>query len=75
MDSKEAIKELKSYAESSWGALNEVFEKAIESIEKQIPIGIDIFDYGKAHCPVCKTDIHGIGKIAFCFKCGQKLEW
>lgn len=47
----------------------------IKSLEKQIPMKIKIYDYGKAHCPVCDRDIHGIGKIKFCFACGQKLEW
>lgn len=52
------------------------FNKDIKQlIEKQMPKKIDIFDYGKAHCPNCKTDIHGIGKIKYCFNCGQKLEW
>lgn len=47
----------------------------IEILEKQMSKKIDIFDFGKAHCPICKTDIHGIGKIKFCIKCGQNLEW
>ena len=48
---------------------------AIEALEKQVPKEIKIYDYGKAHCPVCKTDIHGIGKIKYCFHCGQKMDW
>ena len=47
----------------------------VEALEKQVPKEIEIYDYGKAHCPVCKTDIHGIGKIKYCFHCGQKMDW
>lgn len=40
MTNKEAISELKSYAENSWGGLSEAFEKAIKSLERQrwIPV-------------------------------------
>jgi len=51
------------------------FECSIEALEKQIPKKIKILDYGKAHCPRCKTDIHGKGKIDYCYCCGQKLDW
>ncbi len=45
------------------------------ALEKQIQKQIYVCNYGKAHCPVCNTDIHGVGKINFCFSCGQKLDW
>lgn len=32
-------------------------------------------DRGKAHCPNCRQDIHGIGRIRHCFYCGQFIDW
>lgn len=49
--------------------------EGIVALEKRVPKKIEIYDYGKAHCSVCKTDIHGVGKIKYCFHCGQKLNW
>jgi len=53
----------------------EYTDEVRKMLENQISQKIDIFDYGKGHCPSCKTDIHGIGRIKYCFNCGQKLEW
>lgn len=36
MTNEDAIKDLKSYAEASWGDLNDTFILAIKSLEKQI---------------------------------------
>ena len=35
MTNKEAIKELQSYADNSWGGLNEAFEMAIAALREQ----------------------------------------
>ena len=32
-------------------------------------------DRGKAHCPNCRQEIHGIGRIRHCFYCGQAIDW
>lgn len=32
-------------------------------------------DRGKAFCPNCGMDIHGVGMIGACFRCGQRLKW
>lgn len=48
---------------------------SIAALERRVSKKIEIYDYGKAHCPVCKVDIHGIGKIKYCFLCGQKMNW
>jgi hypothetical protein len=32
-------------------------------------------DNGKAHCPRCIHDVHGLGRIQFCYNCGQGLIW
>jgi hypothetical protein len=63
------------YTYGEVGLSTETINEVLDIIEKQESKKIDIYDYGKAHCPICKTDIHGIGKIKFCFICGQKLEW
>lgn len=87
MTAKEAIEEMKSYAEHSWGALNESFEAAVMALEKQIPKkvvceGDDESDW--VHCPCC-DEILGINESVYyafcdnnyepihCHKCGQCL--
>ena len=37
MNTIEVINELQSYADNSWGGLNEAFEAAISALEKQVP--------------------------------------
>jgi hypothetical protein len=32
-------------------------------------------DHGKAHCPRCINDVHGLGRLQFCPNCGQGLIW
>ena len=76
MTIEEVIKQLKDLRKATLIEKNyKTFNVAIEVLEKEIPKKIYIYDYGKAHCPVCNTDVHGIGKIDFCFSCGQKLDW
>lgn len=72
MTYEEAIKELKSYAEHSWGGLAESFECAIEAMEKQIPkkpisLGLD------PACSECETYI--FPKDRYCPRCGQVISW
>lgn len=42
---------------------------------KEIKKPIIIKNYGKAYCSICNADIHGIGKINYCPKCGHALNW
>ena len=89
MKNQEAIKEIKSYADNSWGGLNETFEVAIKALEKQIPKQIqeqteddrEFIDYV---CPNCKTTLQQkmkgakrttIYKYKHCIFCGQSLDW
>lgn len=89
MTVKEAIEEMKSYAENSWGGLSEAFEKAIWALEKQNEIGIvsegnDESDW--VCCPCCNETL-GTNEDAwnsfyannweaiYCHKCGQALIW
>lgn len=89
MNTLQAIDDLKSYAEHSWGGLSESFEAAIYALEKQIPKkvisdGNDESDW--VYCPCCK-EILGINeavydafyendwKPVYCHKCGQSLTW
>ena len=37
MNAIEAINELQSYADNSWGGLNEAFEAAVSALKKQVP--------------------------------------
>lgn len=89
MTEKEAIEEIKSYAEHSWGTLNEAFEAAVSALEKHIPKkvvceGDDESDW--VYCPCC-DEILGINESVYdafcdnnyepiyCHKCGQSLTW
>ena len=79
MDNENAIKELKSYAENSWGGLNEAFETAIDALEKQIPKIPQNFDsVPRNRCPNCHDAVrvysHGM-KLNCCPWCGQRLKW
>lgn len=53
--------------------LNNILNNKKEDVNEKLPIVIK--DYGKAYCPKCDSDIHGIGKISFCPNCGLGLEW
>ena len=78
-----AINELQSYAENSWGGLSDVFDLAIKALNKQIPKKPIIEKWSPARCPSCDESLSesaGDGyynhfyHLEFC-KCGQKLEW
>lgn len=89
MKALDAIKELKSYAEHSWGGLNEAFETAISALEKQIPKKPNLknaTDYegniidGVFICSECGRticyEIEGNFKENYpCCNCGQVLDW
>ena len=66
MKAQEAIKEIKSYADNSWGGLNEAFEMAINALEKRThkkPTVTthkyrqenteELGEYKLTHCPYC----------------------
>ena len=80
MTEKEAIEELKSYAENSWGGLNEAFEKAIEALEKQAPKKLKIVDeyykngrFEKEYeCCECGNPYV---ENSYCSYCGQAIDW
>lgn len=84
MNALEAIEEMKSYAENSWGGLSETFEVAIVALEKQIPKTVVEFEKYEFKCPCCNV-ILGIEKediIIYdtippkhCENCGQMLDW
>lgn len=48
--------------------------KKYEPYEEK-PIMVNIKNYGKAYCPLCEADIHGIGKVNYCPNCGQPVKW
>ena len=80
MKIQEAIKEIKSYADNSWGGLNEAFEMAINALERQIPqkpIEDGYYD-DPAVCPNCGCDVvnfvDNYCSVQFCHFCGQKLD-
>lgn len=70
MKIQEAIKEIKSYADNSWGGLNEAFEMAINALEKQIPKR-PINTRQEIVCPTCRTLV---GSSPYCRYCGQMLD-
>ena len=43
------------------------------SKETRLPVVIKRF--GKAYCPTCNADIHGMGQIDNCIQCGQAVKW
>ena len=85
MNEQEAIKDLKSYADSSWGGLNDTFNIAIEALEKQIakkPVDIskNPKEWHIMSCPVCERSFWNSGQFMrympkWCEKCGQKIDW
>jgi len=83
MTYNEAIKELKSYAEHSWGGLSEAFEIAIKAMEKQMPKNPIIESWCPALCPTCGEELSesvGDGFYKHYYSknicdCGQKLKW
>ena len=82
---QEAINDLKSYAENSWGSLNKTFELAISALEKQIlkkPIKDTNYSHGRytvAKCPTCDglLGLYSFAEKSFkcCCECGQALDW
>lgn len=76
----ETIKELKEYAENSWGDLNESFELSIKALEKQIakkPIYPTISRDMATYCPTCNKFVcfRDTSRFKYCQTCGQKLDW
>lgn len=70
MKAQEAIKEIKSYVDNSWGGLNEAFKMAIKAMEKQIPKK-PVNTRREIVCPTCRTLV---GSSPYCRYCGQMLE-
>jgi hypothetical protein len=73
MNALEAINELQSYADNSWGGLNEAFEAAISALEKQVPkkpnVGVQHF----LKCACCDSVVRITDN--YCHECGQMLDW
>ena len=81
MTAQEAIKRLQYErpAREYHSNLNEVFDMAIEALEKQIhkkPLQIitDDNEYICMICPSCQQIAVDLDDI-HCWKCGQKLDW
>jgi predicted RNA-binding Zn-ribbon protein involved in translation (DUF1610 family) len=80
MTYKEARNEMQSYAENSWGGLNESFELAIKALEKQIPKKPLLYDcdYSYFECGNCGEAIFYTDEAKthkYCLNCGQALDW
>lgn len=80
MTPEKAIKGLKSYAESSWGDLNDTFIAAIAALEKQSQRPV-ILSGEECLCPACGFDMMGVWDVPeaedpkYCPNCGQALTW
>lgn len=72
MKIQEVIKELKSYADSSWGGLNEAFEMAINALEKQTPKK-PIINRRKIQC--VNGHNQPIQHYKYCPMCGQLIDY
>ena len=69
MTDREAIKDLTSYAEHSWGGLNESFNIAILAIQER--------EERSKGCTLCYTDAKYnpfVGGYNYCPMCGRKLK-
>lgn len=83
MTAQEAIKRLQYErpAREYHSNLNEVFDMAIEALEKQMPKKVIFEDDGDSLlCPNCGLEL--MGSITepdhdpyYCFECGQALDW
>jgi hypothetical protein len=83
MTVEEAIEDLKSYAENSWGILNETFKMAInalEEIQQYRAIGT-VSEFrelkekatAKHKCPNCNELLSD--EYRFCPTCRRKVDW
>ena len=52
----------------------EVYETAIEALEKQLPMKVVIWGNRTEHCPVCDKDVTCTG-VCVCPECYQLLDW
>lgn len=75
IECKKMIKEIQKYR--AIGTVEECREARERRREKKPIISHigQVNDRGKAHCPNCRQDIHGIGRIRHCFYCGQFIDW
>ena len=86
MTREEAIKELQSYADASWGSLNEAFEMAITALrpvsrEKVERVWRGEWTPGDSICPICEknkfdgldADIWADWMPSFCPNCGAPM--
>ena len=44
-------------------------------MSKETIMSVVIKHFGKAYCPTCNADIHGMGQIDNCPQCGQAVKW
>lgn len=84
MRPQKAIQNLQSYADSSWGDLNDAFKAAIAALEKQTPKKPQDVDEreGESYyylafiCPSCAQAVIGQPyRPNYCKHCGQSLNW
>ena len=79
MTAQEAIKRLQFErpAREYHGNMNEVFNMAIEALEKQIPKKVnnreEHADYIEGNCPDCDLPVCDVDN--YCSKCGCLLDW
>lgn len=52
----------------------EYFETAIEALEKQLPMKVNVWANGTEHCPVCDKDLTYTG-LHICPECCQRIDW
>ena len=77
MNEQKAIKELREYAENSWGDLNKSFNLSIKALEKQIPQEV-VNQNGtplSGNCPRCNAQLTILSSPVGCKWCLQRLKW
>lgn len=47
---------------------------AIEALEKQLPMKVNVWANGTEHCPVCDKDLTYTG-LHICPECCQRIDW
>lgn len=75
MTNKEAIERLKcNYPDFDYEKLREAYDMAISALEKQIPKKPKKFGINRL-CPVCEWNVFPDIENAYCYKCGQAIDW
>lgn len=75
MTYEQAIAMLKGYRANVIGDWCDLFDIAIECIEKQVPKSGNVGFAKYCECPKCEWIIETIEPFNYCLNCGQAILW